>query len=494
MKNLGNRRTKVKKILITFLALILMPFTLAMPKNEVLAKDSDTLVIYSWEDYLDLGYEEEDLEDLSDSLSRFSRDELLTSLTDIFEEQYPGVTVEYRTFATNEEMYNELINNPNGPDLICPSEYMIMRMKDEGLIKPYKTPESWKNYGSPYIKSEFSRLGLTDGEDKVYATGYMWGTMGYIFNTANTLPEELKNWDSILNEKFDKKVTIKDSIRDTYILAVGAVYEEELKSLDKSDANYSQKVAEIFNRTDDETLQKVELFLKDLKQKLYGFEVDSGKNDMITGKIEVNFAWSGDAVYTIDEASYAGLDFGYVVPEEGSNVWFDGWVMPNNANEDLATKFINFVSEPDNAIRNMEYIGYTSCMAQQEIFDYVKENEEEGEQQIDLGYFFKGLDYTGDEYKVTVASKYGRLATQYPDFETIKRCTVMANFSGDTLDKINDMWNRVKFITFPVWIIWTIVGIVLLSGLILFIIKFKDRIFINVRNKKKWRVVKKEEI
>ncbi len=484
----------MKKILVIFLSLILMPFTLALPKNEVLAKDSDTLVIYSWEDYLDLGYEEEDLEDLSDSLlDRFSEDELLMGLTDIFEEEY-GVTVEYRTFATNEEMYNELINNPNGPDLICPSEYMIMRMKDEGLIKPYKTPESWENYGSPYIKSEFSRLGLTSGEDKVYASGYMWGTMGYIFNMANTLPEELKNWDSIMDYKFDKKVTIKDSIRDSYILAVGAVYEEELKSLDKTAPDYSQKIAEIFNRTDTETLQRVEIFLKELKQKLYGFEVDSGKTDMITGKIEVNFAWSGDAVYTIDEAELAGLEFGYVVPEEGSNVWFDGWVMPKSANEDLATKFIDFVSTPENVIRNMEYIGYTSCMAQQEVFDYVLENEEEGEEEIDLGYFFKGLDYTGDEYKVTVSSKYGRLATQYPDYETIKRCTVMANFSGETLDNINDMWNRVKFITFPIWIIWSIIAIALFGVLAFLFVKFKDRLFINVRNKKKWRVVKKEEI
>lgn len=484
----------MKKLLIVFLSLILASLTLTKPENQVLAKDNNTLVIYSWEDYLDLGYEEEDLEDLSDSLlDRFSSDELLMGLTDIFEEEY-GVTVEYRTFATNEEMYNELINNPSGPDLICPSEYMIMRMKDEGLIKPYTTPESWQNYGSPYIKSEFSRLGLTSGEDKVYATGYMWGTMGYIYNTANTLPEELKNWDSILSDKFNQKVTIKDSIRDTYILAVGAVYEEELKNLDKNAPDYSQKIAEIFNRTDDETLKKVEDFLKTAKQRLYGFEVDSGKNDMITGKIEVNFAWSGDAVYTIDEAELAGLEFGYVVPEEGSNVWFDGWVMPNGANESLATKFINFVSEPNNVIRNMEYIGYTSCMAQQEVFDYILENEEEGEEQIDLGYFFKGTNYSGSDYKVTVASKYGRLATQYPDFETIKRCTVMANFSGETLDKINDMWNRVKFITFPVWIIWTIVGVVFLGLLAFVLVKFKDRIFVNVRNRKKWRVVKKEEL
>ena len=485
----------MKKYLILILACMLSLSTFLTPANNVKAKEENTLVIYSWEDYLDLGYEEEDLEDLSDSLlDRFSKDELLMGLTDIFEEENPGVKVEYRTFATNEEMYNELINNPSGPDLICPSEYMIMRMKSEGLIKPYKTPTSWKEYGSPYIKSEFERLGLVEGDDKVYATGYMWGTMGYIFNFANTDPSELINWDSVLNKKFNKKVTIKDSIRDTYILAVGAVYEEELKALDKNASDYSSKIAEIFNRTDDETINKVEEFLKNLKQKLYGFEVDSGKNDMLTGKIEVNFAWSGDAVYTIDEAESAGLEFGYIVPEEGSNVWFDGWVMPKSANEELATKFIDFVSQEENAIRNMEYIGYTSCMAQDEIFSYVLENAEEGEETINLGYFFKGKDYTGDEYKVSVSSIYGRLATQYPDYNIVKRCTVMDNFNEADLEKINDMWNRVKFITFPIWLIWAIVGIVLLGLIGFLLVKFKDRIFINVKNVKKYRVVKKEKI
>ncbi len=485
----------MKKLLILFLALALSLPLFAMPKREVLAKDNNTLVIYSWEDYLDLGYDEADIEDLSPSLTeRFKKEQLQKSLTEIFEEQNPGVKVEYYTFATNEEMYNELIKNPNGVDLICPSEYMIMRMKDEGLIKSYATPTSWKENGSPYIKSEFSRLGLTDGDDKVYATGYMWGTMGYIFNTENTSPQELKNWDSILNKKFLSKSTVKDSIRDTYILAVGAVYEEELLSLDKNSPDYSQKLAEIFNRTDDETIKKVEEFLLDLKGKLYSFEVDSGKSDMVTGKIEVNFAWSGDAVYAIEEAESSNVYLGYIVPEEGSNVWFDGFVMPNNANEELATKFIDFVSSEQNSIRNMEYIGYTSCMAHEGIFEYILENEEEGEESVNLGYFFKGLDYEGDLYNVTVNSQYGWLATKYPDYETVRRCTVMNNFSDKDLEKINDMWNRVKFITFPVWLIVVIVGVVVIGALIFLLYKYKDKLFFSLRNKKKWCVVKKEQI
>ncbi|MBQ9782354.1 MAG: extracellular solute-binding protein, partial [Clostridia bacterium] len=299
------------------------------------------------------------------------------------------------------------------------------------------------------------------------------------------------SWDSILEGKFNKKATIKDSIRDTYIMAVGAVYEDELKSLDKNASNYSSKLAEIFNRTDDETVRKVEEFLKQIKNNIYGFEVDSGKNDMIDGKIQVNFAWSGDAVYVIDEAEAQGKEFGYVVPLEGSNVWFDGFVMPKGANVENAKKFIDFVSTPEIAIRNMEYIGYTSCVAGagDEITTYVYENsDDEGEVEIDLSYFF------GKEFKAKASSEYGRLATQFPDVNVVKRCTVMDNFNDEDLAVINEMWNRVKFITLPFWLIYVIVGIALIVVVFVLFSKFKDKIFSYAKRKRKWKVISREEI
>ncbi len=463
--------------------------------NSVSAKDKNTIVIYSWEDYIDLGYGEEDLEELSDYLlDNYTEEELLSSIIDIFMEENPDITVEYHTFATNEEMYNELKNNPNGPDLICPSEYMIMKMKDEGLIKPFSVPSEWAENGSPYIKSVFENLGLVDG-DKVYACGYMWGTMGYIYNADVTSADELKNWDSVLNQKFNGRITIKDSIRDTYIMALGAIYKDELLALDNTSSDYNKKLSQIFNRTDDETIEKVEEYLKNLKSKLYGFEVDSGKSDLLTGKIDINFAWSGDAVYSIDEAEWQGLNLEYVVPEEGSNVWFDGFVMPTNANEELATKFLNFVSRKDNVIRNMEYIGYTSCMAQEELFSYIQDKyeEDDGEEVVNIGYFFKGANYDGLDYVVKTSNLNKQFATQYPDYDVINRCAVMANFDNDTLDKINKMWNNVKFITFPYWIIIVIVSVVVLAVLAFVIYKFKDKIFKRV-NTKKLKLISKEKI
>ena len=444
------------------------------------------ITVFSWEDYMEVG-EEGDINEDNDLIYQF--------------EQQSGIKVNYITFATNEDMYNELLKNPNACDLICPSEYMIMKMMDEDLIKPYKMPQNWITYGSPYIKETFNKLGFNVGEDKTYAIGYMWGTMGFIFNMDVVAPETLNRWKSIWSEEFKNKVTIKDSIRDTYIMALGALYEDELLALkdsynkgDITEEYYSSKVFEIFNRTDEYTLVNVERNLKELKSNLYGFEVDSGKNDIINGKINVNFAWSGDAVFAMDEADNVGVNLGYIVPNEGSNVWFDGWVMPKSANEELAVEFLDFISTPDAAIRNMDYIGYTSCIAGEEVFERAVENYsvEDGEFTVDLNYFFGGED--GDKYLIKTDSLYRQFATQYPSKEVVVRCAVMDMFDKQTLEDINTMWNNVKFITFPTFIIWIVVGCVLLVFALVLFVKYKDRILIFNKRKKGGKIIRIEKI
>ena len=234
--------------------------------------------------------------------------------------------------------------------------------------------------------------------------------------------------------------------------------------------------------------------LKELKANLYGFEVDSGKNDIIDGKINVNFAWSGDAVFAMDEADLAGVNLGYIVPEEGSNVWFDGWVMPKNANEELALEFLNFISTPEAAIRNMDYIGYTSCIAGDEVFERAVENYEVvgGEYTIDLNYFFGGEE--GGKYVIKTDSLYRQFATQYPSKEIVVRCAVMDMFKDKTLEDINTMWNNVKFITFPTYIIWIVVGVVVFAFALILFAKYKDRILIFNKRKKGGKIIKIEKI
>ncbi|MBQ9103517.1 MAG: extracellular solute-binding protein [Clostridia bacterium] len=344
------KKSLFQKLTFVLVAFFLLTFTLSFfNKGLVKAKAVENeITVFSWEDYID--------------------EELLTEFEDEF-----GIKVNYYTFATNEEMYNELKKAPDKVDLICPSEYMIMKMVDEGLIKKYTMPDSYANYGSSYIKKVFDGIKVGEnGAEKLsdYAIGYMWGTMGFLYNMDNVDAEDLKHWNGIWNEKYKNKTTIKDSVRDTYIMVLGYVYEQELLALDKTDKTaYNNALTAIFNSTDDVSIEKVGTALAELKDYIYGYEVDSGKSDLLTGKIDINFAWSGDAVYTMDLGDEAGLNIGYIVPEEGSNVWFDGWVMPNGANETNAGKFLDFISKPENAVRNMEYIGYTSCVAGDEVFD-----------------------------------------------------------------------------------------------------------------------------
>ena len=477
---------------VTLILLFVLPFSFGV--KTVRAEGSE-ITVFSVEDYID------------------------TDVLGAFEEE-TGVKVNYLTFATNEEMYNELLKDKNAVDLICPSEYMIMKMRDEGLLKKFDTPQNFADYGSDYIKQKFKQAPLNimdEDESKTYAIGYMWGTIGVIYRTEDVDGELLKSWSSLWSE-FDGKLTVKDSIRDTYFMALADVYKDELISWkDKlagsecSAEDYNAAITEIFNRTDKETVDKVEKSLLDLKGKLYGFEVDAGKSDILTGKINVNVAWSGDAVFSIDQGLYDEdgeplenqVVLGYAVPEEGSNVWFDGYVMTANADEENSLKFLDYLCSPEVATLNMDYTGYTSCIVGDEVFEYVKEtySDDESEDTVDLRYFFdpNGTNPDPEAYVINVAEelKYMFYA-QYPTEDVLTRCAVMKNFDGDELGRINEMWKKIKLITFSTGKIIAIVSAFVLAAAAIAVYVNREKLFGGIEKrddkKSKYKLVSKEEI
>lgn len=343
-------------------------------------KDVEILRVYNWEEYISESKEDESI-DIITQFEKYCKETLNRN-----------VKVEYSTFGTNENMYNELNLSKKKTasgvnysyDLVCPSEYMLLKMMREGMLEKLdmsKVPNYAEN-ASPYIQNLFKTL-KNEGSDESlydYAACYMWGTMGYVYNPEIVSDEDAFHWNLLWNDKYKGLGTIKDSVRDSYILAVGYCLEDELngvlKDYEKDDdsAKYNKRLTEIFNRTDDKTVDTVGKALTELKDKIYGYEVDSGKKEMAQGKIAINFAWSGDAVYTIDEAETpdAGdnaLYLKYAVPTEGSNIFFDGWAMPKGANVELAQEFINFIESPDNAVLNMDYIGYTPSIGGELMFE-----------------------------------------------------------------------------------------------------------------------------
>lgn len=153
---------------------------------------------------------------------------------------------------------------------------------------------------------------------------------------------------------------------------------------------------------------------------------------MTKGKAYLNMTWSGDAVWAIEEAGKVGVDLGYEVPKEGSNVWFDGWVIPKySRNPKAASYFINYLCQEDVALANMETTGYVSSIAGKKVFEAMSDKEAYPET-VNLAYFF------GEE---------GRKAhlnpIMYPDSTVVARCA-MIHDAGDHTPEVLDMWSKVK--------------------------------------------------
>lgn len=424
-----------KKIIsVALCALLIFANILTLNFNKVGQK----LVVYNCEEYID----EELIED-------FERE--------YYEENGIKLDVVYATYDTPETLYSEVKMYPGTYDVVCPSDYMIEKMAKEGMLDKLSLEEdgNYLTNVSPYIKEQLESVyWQEDGKTTnlfEYAAGYMWGTLGLVYNPDNVDVTEMSTWRSLWNQKYKGTFTIKDSVRDTYFVGLAKVYEAELESArlewlnNRDDTLYNNKLKDIFNRTDAESVAKVKSSLAELWNNCKGLEVDTGKDDIIRGNIDIYFAWSGDAVYAIEEASYSDVKLEYRVPDEGSNVWFDGWCITKASNnKDIARKFIEFISRPDNVIRNMDYIGYVSCVGGQDVFDWVKNkyNNDDGTLSNDLGYFF-GEDGNYN-IKYLESDRYGMFPSQYPSQDTIKRCVLMSYFKDEDNDRVNQMWREFK--------------------------------------------------
>ena len=457
-----------------------------------------TLRVCNWEEYIDLG-------DWDETIDLESGDIIgENSMVEDFEEWYyetygKRVKVEYSTFGTNEDLYN-MLTLGDVYDIVCPSEYMFMKLMAEKMLVPLsdeffdETDEN--NYYtrgvSPYIREVFENHEINGESWAKYAAGYMWGITGIVYNPEVVSEEEASTWQILNNPKFKRQVTIKDNVRDSYFAAVGALKHDLLTSPEfRADPNYKQLLEEEMNDVSPETIKTVQDYLQDVKDNAYSFETDSGKADMITGKVVANYQWSGDAVYSLDQAEEDDYILNFAVPEESTNIYFDGWVMLKSGIGDDAEKqhaaeaFINFNSRPDNAIRNMYYIGYTSVIGggdDTRIFEYADwcygaEDDEEDVVEYPLGYFFTG-DNSDENYVITAPEEQLRrqLFAQYPTQEAISKSSIMVYFDSDKNDVINQMWINVRSFNLydvPVWA-WAIAAAVA-AVLIYLFVRMKQR-------------------
>ena len=381
-----------------------------MSLSSFAADRAHTLKVYNWADYID-----------EDVLNAFPA----------WYKEMTGEDVEiiYQTFDINESMLTEIEVGHEDYDVICPSEYIIERMLKANLLKKIDKniiPAEQQNFDNvaPFVVDKFQQMSETENVSD-YTVGYMWGTTGFIYNPKFVDREDLRSWGAILDPKFEGRIYMKDAFRDVYSVIVLYAYREEIE---RGEVTRDDLVRNITP----ERIARVEEILTAAKANIAGWEVDFGKEEMTKGKTWINLSWSGDAQWAIDEAAEMGIELDYVVPEEGSNVWFDGWCIPKYAvNTKAATWWINYMCLPENAIKNMDFIGYVSVIATPEVRAWV-DDRQTWSQPLDLSYFF------GETALAVYANP-----VLYADKTIIDRCALMHD-AGDMNEELVKMWNRVK--------------------------------------------------
>ena len=368
-----------------------------------------TLKVYNWADYID--------------------ESLLEEFEQWYEEQTgEPVKIVYQLFDINEIMLSKIELGHEDFDVVCPSDYIIERMLRSDLLLPIDrdfgdTPDYTVNV-SPYIAEMFKKVDGYGKNANDYSVGYMWGTVGFLFNTKYATRDEVSTWYTLQDLKWAGKLFVKDAFRDVYTSLLVGLNADAIASGEKT-------LDDVTRDSSDESIAFVEGFLNTFRDNVSGWEADFGKERMTQEKAWLNLTWSGDAQWAIDEAEEVGVGLDFVVPREGSTVWFDGWVIPKYAkNVNAARYFINFMCKPENAIRNMDEIGYVSAIGGAEVLEAM--SDPDSYEPVDASYFF------GPEASAACLSP-----VMYPSADVIARCGMMHD-SGERTQALLDMWTRVK--------------------------------------------------
>lgn len=265
----------------------------------------ETLHVYNWGDYID------------------------EAVLDLFEAE-TGIEVIYDLYETNEDMYARIANGGSSYDVIFPSDYMIERMIQENLLQKI----NWANI--PNVENIDPRFTHESYDpDFAYSVPYTWGTMGILYN-METVEEPPVSWQTLMDDTYMMDMLMLNSPRDTLAIAL-VMCGHDLNSVDPAD------------------LQDAKELLIEQKPLVLAYVVDEVKDKMIGGEASVALVWSGDATYCMSEND----ELDYVVPQEGSNIFYDAMCIPANArNVSGAEKFIDFLCRADIAAMNYEYVGY----------------------------------------------------------------------------------------------------------------------------------------
>ncbi|MGN0293061.1 MAG: PotD/PotF family extracellular solute-binding protein [Lachnospiraceae bacterium] len=303
---------------------------------------------------------------------------------DLFEEE-TGINVIYDTFDTNETMYPIIETGGIAYDAVCPSDYMIEKMIQNNLLQEI----NFDNIPNIKYIDEAVMEGSRDFDpENKYSVPYTYGTLGIVYNTTK-VHEPVTSWNILWDKKYDDEILMYNSVRDAFVAPLRLLNQD-------------------INSLDDAALRTATDMLIEQKPLVQSYVMDQIKDLMICGSASLAMCYSGEVLAMQEE----NPDLAYALPEEGSNFFIDSWVIPANAeNKENAEAWINFLNKPEIALKNFEYITYsTPNTGAQELID--------------------------EELLSNPAV--------FPDEKILKKCTIFHTLGSEGDAKMNDLWMEVK--------------------------------------------------
>ena len=365
----------MKKIVTLMAALVLLMLCLTGCGG----KDALTLNVYNWGEYISDGSEGS-----FDTVREFEK---------WYEETYgQKVTVNYSTFASNEDMYSKIASGAVSYDVIVPSDYMIARMAQEGLLLPLDF-DNIPNYSQ--IDEAFR--GLYYDPENLYSVPYTYGIVGVIYD-ANVVDEaDTGSWDLLWNEKYSGRILQFNNPRDAFGTAM-------------------YKLGIDVNTTDKAAWDQAYQELLTQRPLVYSYVMDEIYNMMESGEAAVGAYYAGD-YFTMVDAQADNVDLQFYYPAE-TNFYVDAMCIPSCAkNKELAEIFINYMLSEEPAVANALYTYYASPNSA------VYENE---------GY----IEEMGDAMEV--------LYPDLGDFSAQYNRLAFRNMDADMLSYMTTLWENVK--------------------------------------------------
>lgn len=282
---------------------------------EKFKNDNITINVYNWGEYIPNG--EDDTIDLNAEFTKLT-----------------GISVNYSTYATNEELYAKLKGGAASYDIIIPSDYMISRMIKEDMLQPLDIDNIPNR---KFIMDTFSNPGYD--EESRYSVPYTWGTVGIVYNKDKTdLTEDEIDWDVLWNPDYSDQILMFDNPRDAFAIAE-SILGYSLNSENKKELRASAEK------------------LKEQKKYVQAYVMDEIFDKMGAGEATFAPYYAGDAVSMMDEYDHLG----FVLPKSGTNMFIDAMCIPKGAKQkEAAEMYVNFMCEPEVAYAVADYIGYST--------------------------------------------------------------------------------------------------------------------------------------